>query len=64
MDHHVTDEDLEFMRWLDSKEGDPFWDSDENDEKEISQSSWNLAQKEYNRIKGLKENFKSDLKDS
>ncbi len=33
MDHQITAEDLEFMRWLDRKEGEQYWEKDEKDEK-------------------------------
>ena len=55
-------EDIEFVRWLDSKEAEKFWDRDENGETVILRLGWDLAQKEYNRIKGLKENSENDLK--
>ena len=62
MDHQVTTEDREFMRWLDSKEGEQYWDKDDKGEKVILRSGWDLAQKEYNRIKGLKGKSENDLK--
>ena len=62
MGTNITIEDMEFVRWLDSKEAEQFWDRDENGETVILRLGWDLAQKEYNRIKGLKENSKNDLK--
>ena len=62
MDHQITAEDHEFMRWLDSKEGEQYWDNDENGEKVILISGWEKAQEKYNIIKGLKENSENDLK--
>ena len=62
MDHQITTEDREFMRWLDSKEGEHYWDKDDKGEKVIQRSGWDLAQKEYNRIKSLKEKSENDLK--
>ena len=55
-------EDIEFVRWLDSKEADKFWDRDENGETVILRLGWEKAQIEYIRIKGLKENSENDLK--
>ena len=62
MGTNITIEDMEFVRWLDSKEAEKFWDRDENGETVILRLGWDLAQKEYNRIKGLKEKSKNDLK--
>ena len=56
MDHQITTEDREFMRWLESKECEHYWDKDENGEEVILRSGWDKAQTEYNRIKGLKGN--------
>ena len=61
MDNQLTAQDIEFMRWVDGKDAEAYWDKDEHGEKVILRSGWNLAQIEYNRIKGL-ENSKSDLK--
>ena len=55
-------EDLEFIRWLDSKEAEEFWDRTENGEKQILREGWGKAEIEYNRIKGLKEYSENDLK--
>ncbi len=55
-------EDIEFVRWLDSKEAEKFWDRDENGETVILRLGWDLAQKEYDRIRGLKGNSENDLK--
>ena len=54
MDRQVTTEDKEFMRWLDSKEGERFWKMNDEGERVILRS----GQAEYNRIKGLKEKQK------
>ena len=63
MDHRVTTEDKEFMRWLDSKEGERFWEMDEKGEKVILRPGWIRALTEYNRIKeSLAVNLKKDLK--
>ena len=64
MDHQITNEDREFMRWLESKECERYWDTDENGEKVILRSGWDRAYEEYNRIKeSLAMNLKKDLKD-
>ena len=55
-------EDIEFMRWLESKEAEQFWDRDENGETVILRSGWEKAQIVYNRLKGLKENSENVLK--
>ena len=62
MDHQITDEDREFMIWLDCKECEQYWDKDENGEKVILRSGWDKAHEEYNRIKGLKGKSENDLK--
>ncbi len=54
-------EDIEFVRWLDSKEAEQFWDRDESGETVILRLGWEKAQKEYDRIKGLKEKSENDL---
>ena len=54
---------IEFMRWLDSKEGEQFWEKDEKGEKsQILRAGWARAQIEYDRIKGLEIIQQSDLK--
>ena len=45
MDNQLTTEDLEFMRWLDGKDAKTYWDKDENGEKVILRSGWDLAPK-------------------
>jgi hypothetical protein len=62
MDNQLTVQDMEFMSWLDGKDAESYWDKDEKGEKVILRSGWNLAQIEYNRIKGLGKIQKSDLK--
>ena len=64
MDHQITTEDREFMRWLDSTDGERFWEMDENGEMVILRSGWDRPYEEYNRIKeSLVVNLKKDLKD-
>ena len=58
----ITVEDMEVVRWLDSKEAEQFWDRDENGETVILRLGWEKAQIEYNRIKGLKGKTENDLK--
>ena len=62
MDHQITTEDREFMRWLESKECERYWDTDENGEKVILRSGWDRAYEEYKRIKGSKGKSENDLK--
>ncbi len=58
MDYQITDQELESMKWLDSKECEHSWERDEKGEKENLRSGWGRAQAEYNRIKGLEEKYK------
>ena len=62
MDNQLTAQDMEFMRWLDGKDAESYWDKDENEEKVILRSGWEKAQIEYNLIKGLDKKTKNDLK--
>ena len=62
MDNQLTAQDMEFMRWLDGKDAEAYWDKDEKGEKVILRSGWDKAYLEYNRIKGLEKIQKSDLK--
>ena len=61
MDHQITTEDREFMRWLESKECERYWDTDEKGDKVILRSGWDRAYEEYIRIKGLKGKSENDL---
>ena len=64
MDHQITTEDREFMRRLESKECERYWDTDENGEKVILRSGWDRALAEYNRIQeSLAANLEKDLKE-
>ena len=48
---------IEFIQWLDSKEGEPDWEKDEKGEKsQILRAGWARAQIEYDRIKQEQEN--------
>ena len=52
MDKEIRKEDLEFMKWLDSKECEHYWVKDDSGEKTaILKDSWTEAMKEYSRIK-------------
>ena len=43
---------IEFMRWLDSKEGEQYWEKNKKGEKwQILRAGWARAQIEYGRIK-------------
>ena len=43
---------INFVKWLDSKEGEQFWEKDEKGEKsQILRAGWARAQIEYDRIK-------------
>ncbi len=59
MGTNIKQEDIEFIKWLDGKEAERYWDRDENGETVILRLSWEKAQIEYNRIKGLKEKLKT-----
>ena len=61
MGTNIKPEDLEFIRWLDSKDAEQFWGRDENGETVILRLGWDLAQKEYDRINGLKGKSENDL---
>ena len=57
MDKEIRKEDLEFMKWLDSKEREHYWEKGDNGEKTaILKDSWTEAMKEYKRIKLAKDN--------
>ncbi len=56
MEHQLTAYDIEFMRWLNSKEGEPHWEKDDKGEKTmILRAGWAQAQLEYDRKKELYE---------
>ncbi len=43
---------INFVKWLDSKEGEQYWEKDEKGEKsQILRAGWARAQIEYDRIK-------------
>lgn len=56
MDKTITKEDIEFMRWLDSKECEHYWEKDANGEKILLRTGWDEAQKHYNKLKQLADN--------
>ena len=45
MGTNITVEDMEFVRWLDSKEADQFWDRDENGQTIILRLGWEKPEK-------------------
>ena len=53
MDYQVTAQDIEFMKWLDSKECEHYWEKDDKREKVILKNSLDKEQEEYNRTKQL-----------
>jgi hypothetical protein len=54
---------IEFMRWLDSKEGEQYWEKDEKGEKsQILRAGWARAQIEYDRIKQEQEQNEQNKK--
>ncbi len=61
MDHQLTAEDVEFVRWVDSKEHEQYWEKDERGEKVILRSGWKKKTKpNMGRVKGLKEKPEND----
>ena len=62
MEYTLTQSDIEFMKWLDSKECEHYWEKDEKGEKVILRSGWDRAQAEYNRMNGLEEKSRKRLK--
>ena len=40
MGTNMKPEDLEFLRWLESKEAEEFWDLNEHGEKQILREGW------------------------
>ncbi len=57
MDYQITDQDLAFVKWLDSKGCDHYWEKDEKGAKVILRSGWGRAHEEYNRIKAIEIEF-------
>ena len=54
---------IEFITWLDSKEGEPYWEKDEKGEKsQILRAGWARAQIEYDRIKQEQEQNEQNKK--
>ncbi len=47
----MSNDDLEFLRWLNSEEGDGFWEKDANGEKVILRTGWDKARAQYERLK-------------
>ena len=54
---------IEFITWLDGKEGEQFWEKDEKGEKsQILRAGWARAQIEYDRIKQEQEQNEQNKK--
>ena len=54
---------IEFITWLDGKEGEPYWEKDEKGEKsQILRAGWARAQIEYDRIKQEQEQKEQNKK--
>ena len=56
MDQTLTKEDIEFLKWLDSKECEHYWEKDSNGEKVVLREGWDKAQEEYKKLKNLADN--------
>ena len=49
----LTQEDLDFLRWLDSPRQAVYWITNDEGEKIILREGWTEAEKEYKRIKTI-----------
>ncbi len=47
----LTQEELDFMKWLDSPEQAVYWITNDKGEKVLMREGWGIAEKEYMRIK-------------
>ena len=56
MDNTITKEDIQFMRWLDSKECEHYWIKNDQGEKVILREGWDEAMKQYKKLKPLFDN--------
>ncbi len=52
MDHRITAEIDEFMRWLERNDCEHYWEKDEKGEKVILRSGWGKAEQDNDEIKG------------
>ena len=55
----LTQEDLEFFRWLDSPEQAVYWITNDEGGKVLMREGWSQAEKEYKRIKTIKKILKA-----
>ena len=52
----VTQQDLQFMKWLDSKEGERYWTTNNDGEKVLLKIDWEKTHEEYKKIKPIADN--------
>jgi hypothetical protein len=57
----ITSEDIEFVRWVEHLENATYWVTDETGERIRMRDGWQEAEKEYKRIKTIKEILKQEL---
>ncbi len=60
MDHQITEPDLEFVRWINRKDCEHYWEMNEKGDTVILRSGRDKTRHEFDRIKGFKENSESD----
>lgn len=58
----LTQEDIEFMKWLDRPDNAAYWVIDRNGEKVMMREGWDKAFEEYTRIKQIKDSGLPPLK--
>ena len=56
----LTQEDISFLKWLDSPEQACYWLTNDEGEKIMLREGWSQAEKEYRRIKTIKKILKDD----
>ena len=61
MGTNIKPEDLEFLRWLESKEAEEFWDLNEHGEKQILREGWEKNPDRIRSNQGLKGKFRNRL---
>lgn len=49
----LTEEDIDFMKWLDQPNNNKYWSTNENNEIIITRDNWNKAYNEYIQINHL-----------
>ena len=63
MEYQLCSDAMDFMRWLDGKEGEQYWEKDDKGEKTmILRPGWARAQIEYDRIKEIYNKENNGLK--